>query len=170
MRQHVVYYYHGVEIYNVKIEHQVYSLRLPSASSIFNAEANAILLALKFVASSDSLSCLLAIESCKTLSPFSLKKDEIYKSFVAIGKMSFFTWIPSQINIHGNTVFDQEAKDALDDPISNCSIPFSDLKPYIMKYSETAGTSTFMTNCTKYIPSLAGLPVLKVKIGNIKQF
>jgi hypothetical protein len=55
------------------------------------------------------------------------------------------------------TVFDQEAKDALDDPISNCSIPFSDLKPYIMKYSETAG-----------IPSLAGLPVLMVKIGNIK--
>jgi hypothetical protein len=47
--------------------------RLPSASSIFSAEANAILLALKFVASSDknkfmicsdSLSYLLAIESC----------------------------------------------------------------------------------------------------------
>ena len=54
---------------------QVYSVRLPSASSIFSAEANAILLALKFVASSDkskfmicseSLSSLLAIESCKT--------------------------------------------------------------------------------------------------------
>jgi hypothetical protein len=84
-----------VEIYNVKIEHQVYSLRLQSASSIFSAEANAILLALKFVASSDSLSCLLAIERCKTLSPFSLKIVEIYKSLVAIGKMSFFTWIPS---------------------------------------------------------------------------
>jgi len=50
---------------------QVDSPRLPSASSIFSAEANAILLALKFVASSDesnilicsdSLSCLLAIE------------------------------------------------------------------------------------------------------------
>ena len=38
---------------------------------------------------------LLAIESCKTLSPFSLKIVEIYKSFVAIGKMSFFTWITS---------------------------------------------------------------------------
>ena len=58
---------------------QVDSLRLPSASSIFSAEANAILLALKFVVSSDeskfmicsdSLSCLLAIESCKTQNPF----------------------------------------------------------------------------------------------------
>jgi hypothetical protein len=57
---------------------QVYSARLPSASSIFGAEANAIHLALKFVASSekskfmicsDSL-CLLAIERCKTQSPF----------------------------------------------------------------------------------------------------
>jgi len=32
---------------------QVYSTRLPSASSIFSAEANAIPLALKFIASSD---------------------------------------------------------------------------------------------------------------------
>jgi hypothetical protein len=46
---------------------------------IFSAEANAILLALKFIASSDkskfmicsdSLSCLLVIESCKTQNPF----------------------------------------------------------------------------------------------------
>jgi hypothetical protein len=58
---------------------QVYSARLPSASLIFSAEANAILLALKFIASSDkskfmicsdSLSCLLVIESCKTQNPF----------------------------------------------------------------------------------------------------
>jgi hypothetical protein len=58
---------------------EVYSARLPSGSSIFSAEANAILLALKFVASSDkskfmicsdSLSCLLTIESCKTQNPF----------------------------------------------------------------------------------------------------
>ena len=49
---------------------QVYSARIPSTSSIFSAETNAILLALKFVASSekskfmicsDFLSCLLAL-------------------------------------------------------------------------------------------------------------
>jgi ribonuclease HI len=85
---------------------QVYSTRLPSANSIFNAEDNAIILALKFVASSDktkfmicsdSLSCLLAIESCTTQNPFILKIVEIYKSLVAIGKHVIFTWIPSHM-------------------------------------------------------------------------
>ena len=53
---------------------QVNPLRLPPASSIFSAEANAMIHALKFATSSieskfiicsDSLSCLLTIESCK---------------------------------------------------------------------------------------------------------
>jgi hypothetical protein len=44
---------------------------------------------------SDSLSCLLAIESCKTQNPFILKIVEIYKSLVAIGKHAIFIWIPS---------------------------------------------------------------------------
>jgi hypothetical protein len=61
---------------------QVCSLRLSSASSIFGAEANTMLLSLKFVASSDeskfmicsdSISCLLAIENRKTQNPFILK-------------------------------------------------------------------------------------------------
>ena len=30
------------------------------------------------------------------------------------------------IDIHGNTVVDQEAKDTLDDPVSNCSVPYTD--------------------------------------------
>ena len=121
---------------------QVYSARLPSASSIFSAEATAIRLALKFVASSekskfmicsDSLSCLLAIESCKIQNPFILKIVEIYKkkSLVAI---VIFTSIPIRIGIQGNIVVDQEAKNALDDPVSNCSIPYIDFKPLIMTY------------------------------------
>jgi ribonuclease HI len=45
-----------------------------------------------------------------------MKIVEIYKSLVAIGKHVIFTWIPSHIGIHGNTVVDREAKNALDDP------------------------------------------------------
>ena len=95
-----------------------------------------MLLALKFVASSekskfmicsDSLSCLLAIECCKSQNPFILKIVEIYKNLVAIGKHVIFTWMPSHIGIHGSTVVDQEAKNALDDPVSNGSIPYTDL-------------------------------------------
>jgi hypothetical protein len=40
-----------------------------------------------------------------------------------------FTWIPSHIGIHETTVVD-----ALDDPIFSCSIPYTDVKPFIMKY------------------------------------
>jgi ribonuclease HI len=121
----------------------VYSTRLPSATSTFSAEDNAMLLALKFVASSDkskfmicsdSLSCLVAIESCKTQSPYILKIVEIDKSLVAIVKYVIFTWIPSHIGIHGKTVVDKEAKNALNDPESDCSIPYNDFKPLIMRY------------------------------------
>jgi hypothetical protein len=53
---------------------------------------------------SDSLSCLLVIESCKTQNPLILKIVEIYKRLVAIGKHVIFIWIPSLIGIHGSTV------------------------------------------------------------------
>ena len=65
----------------------------------------------KFMICSDSLSCMLAIESCKSLNPFILKIVEIYKSLVAIGKHVIFTWIPMHIGTHGNTVVDKEAKE-----------------------------------------------------------
>jgi hypothetical protein len=86
-----------------------------------------MLLVLKFVASSDKsksmicsdfLSCLLAIKSCQTQNAFILRIAEIYKSRVTIGKH----------------VVDQEAKDAIDDPVSSYSIPYTDLKPFIMKH------------------------------------
>jgi hypothetical protein len=76
----------------------------------------------------------LAIESCKTQNTFILKFVEIYKSLVAIGKHVIFTWIPIHIGIHGNTGVQREAKNALDDPVSNCFIPYSDIKPLIVKY------------------------------------
>jgi hypothetical protein len=53
---------------------------------------------------------------------------------VAIGKHVIFTWIPSHIGIHGNTVVDREAKNAMDDPVSKYYIPYSDIKPLIVKY------------------------------------
>jgi hypothetical protein len=61
----------------------------------------------------DTYSCLLAIESCKTQNPYILKIVEIDKSLVAIVKHVIFTWIPSHIGIHGKTVVDKEAKNAL---------------------------------------------------------
>ena len=76
---------------------------------------------------SDSLSCLLTIESCKTQHPLILNIVEIDKSSVAISKHVIFTWIPSHIqnvDIHGNTDVDLKAKDALYNPISICVFLF----------------------------------------------
>jgi hypothetical protein len=83
---------------------------------------------------SDFLSCLLAIKSCRPQNPFILEIVEIYKSLVAIGTHVIFTWIPSYIGIHENTVVHQVAKNALDDPVSNCSIRYTDFKPFIVIY------------------------------------
>ena len=105
---------------------------------------------------SDSLSCVLAIESSKTQKIFVLKIVEIDKSLVAIGKHVIFTWIHSHIDIHGNTVVEQVAKNALDDPVSNCSIPYTDFTPLIMTYIfkrwQDSWDQQIITNCTKYIP------------------
>jgi hypothetical protein len=118
---------------------------------------------------SDSLSCLLAIESCKTQNPFILKIVEIYKSLLVIGKHVIFTWIPSHIGIHGNTFVDQEAKNALDDPVSNCSIPYTDFKPLIMTYILKRWQDCWdqqIYNKLHEMHSLVGkTPVLTVKIG-----
>ena len=56
------------------------------------------------------------------------------KFIKALLLLVIFTLIPSYIGIDGNTVVDQQAKNALVDPVSNCSIPYSDFKPFIMKY------------------------------------
>jgi hypothetical protein len=65
--------------------------------------------------------------------------------------------IPSHIGIHGNTVVDQGAKNASDDPVSNCSIPYADFKTLIMKYilkhwQDSWDQQIYKINCTKYIP------------------
>jgi len=53
---------------------QVYSVRLPSASSIFSAEANAILLALKFVAFSDKSKLMICSDFKSFIMKYILKR------------------------------------------------------------------------------------------------
>ena len=124
-------------------EQRVASVRLSSNSSIFTAEARAILLALKFVSSghakkavicSDSLSCLLAISNFKFKNPIILHILEKHRDLINRGREIVFCWIPSHIGIRGNTVADREAKAALGKPITHFRVPHTDLKPRILKY------------------------------------
>jgi hypothetical protein len=68
------------------------------------------------------------MESCKTQNLFILEIAEIYKSLVVIGKHVISPWIHTHIGIHGNTAVDWEANDTLDNPIANCSIPYTHFK------------------------------------------
>ena len=89
---------------------RVASLRLPSSSSIFTAEARAIVLAMKFLSSSktkkavicsDSLSCLQAIKKFNNRNPVILEIIELHRKLVRRGMDIYFLWIPSHIGIFG---------------------------------------------------------------------
>jgi ribonuclease HI len=121
----------------------VVQCRLPDHSSIFSAEAKAILLALefvelqrsdRFVVFSDSLSCLQAIHYAKWSSPF--VRDILEKChFLSLyGKEVHFCWIPSHVGIAGNERADSAAKDALQFAISDIRLPHTDYKQMVKSY------------------------------------
>jgi len=118
----------------------VTTARLPVFSSIFSAEAHAILLALdfidnndsgQFVVFSDSLSCLQAINNAKWASPLICDILEKCHFLLLSGKEIHFCWIPSHVGITGNDKADFEARAALQFPVSDCQVPSSDYKQMI---------------------------------------
>ena len=111
--------------------------RLPAHSSIFSAEAKAILLALnfiedhdsnRFVIFSDSLSCLQAIHSSKWTSPLIREILEKCHFLSLHDKEVHFCWVPSHVGIPGNERADAAAKAALQLAISELRIPHTDYK------------------------------------------
>jgi ribonuclease HI len=118
----------------------VVTARLPDHSSIFSAEAHAILLALdfidrldscKFVVFSDSLSCLQAMHNVKWASPLIRHILEKCHLLSLAGKAIHFCWIPSHVGITGNERADAEAKAALQNEISDCTVPHTDYRQLV---------------------------------------
>jgi ribonuclease HI len=111
-------------------------VRLPDHASIFSAELHAIILSLEFVYASeksnfvvctDSLSSLQAIEGAKFENPFVVEILNLYLQLINRGKHIIMCWIPSHIGIRGNDMADKAAKEALELPISDIKIPYTDL-------------------------------------------
>ena len=84
------------------------SLPLPSASSIFTVEVNAIYFALIFATSSDkfyfiiclhSITCLLATGTGKSQKPFIFQIIEMYLNLVDMRRKIIYLWIPGDGNI-----------------------------------------------------------------------
>ena len=114
--------------------------RLPKFSSIFSAEMQAIMLALDFIESSihdkflilsDSLSSLQAINNRKFDSPVVQQVLEKCHFLSTTDKIVSFCWIPSHVGISGNERADAAATSALNFPVSDIKIPYSDLKQRI---------------------------------------
>ena len=102
-------------------------------TSIYTAELQAILLALKqayqsqeskFMIFSDSLSALQALENLKTDHPLLIQMQEFLHKINADEKEIVFMWVPWHVGIRGNEVADRTAKKAIDNK------PTADLMPF----------------------------------------
>jgi len=114
--------------------------RLPDNSSIFSAEARAILLSLnivrfsandRFLILSDSLSCLQSIENQKLNHPSILEIIIHIHQLIVDGKQLVFMWLPSHTGLAGNVSADAAAKAALNLPESQIPVAYSDFYPLI---------------------------------------
>ena len=122
------------------------SKRLPDGSSIFSAEATAIILALDYynampavrhdvVIYSDSLSCLQAIQGEDTEHPLLCRIMNLLWKLNDKGTHVKFCWIPSHCGIEGNEAADKLAKESLGLNIDALlGIYHADLKPQVNAY------------------------------------
>ena len=133
----------GAAAVSMEHPHQPFKHRLLDNSSIYSAELQAILLALKkvyqskdtnFLILSDSKSSLEALNSKKMDHPLLVEILELYNSLLLEDKDIIFIWVPSHIGIRGNTLADQAAKEALSGPVNSKHSVYNDFKPLVIKY------------------------------------
>jgi len=117
----------------------VSSIWLPGATSIFNAELHAILLALDvvrkskekhFLLFSDSYSSLIALGGSHIDHGAIYKYLKTYSTVTNCGKTVIICWIPGHVGIPGNERADSVAKAALSFPISPVKISVTDFHPH----------------------------------------
>ena len=126
-------------------KHPNYSdtVRLMDDSSVFNAELEGVLSAIKYIKKkkisrsviyTDSLSVIQALQSKTFMNP------NIVHIFNLLRKLPLqahviFAWIPSHVGISGNEKADELAKTALNQPLpQGRQIIWSDLKPKVNMY------------------------------------
>ena len=114
------------------------AIRLLGATSIFNAELHAILLALDvvrrskekhFLLLSDSHSSLIALGGSHVDQDTIYKYFKTYSTFTNSGKTVILCWIPGHVGIPLNERADRVAKDALSLPISPVKVSAMDFLP-----------------------------------------
>ncbi len=133
----------GAAVYCPRDPDKSCQIRLKDNTSVFNAELEGFLMALKtinpktkqnHVIFSDSLSALQSIRH-----PVGVNR-RIQKIFQELEKLKncrlCFVWIPGHAGIKGNERVDRLAKSALQEPVNkNKFLHFSDFKPLTQKYN-----------------------------------
>ena len=117
--------------------------RLPKDTSVFNAELNAVLMALKYFLATDSPLCFIFTDSQSVLSVlqhvFSAHNivQEIHGILYKLkqkGRQVCLCWVPAHVGIIGNELADQTAKEASQLPIvAELPVMSRDLHPSIKK-------------------------------------
>jgi ribonuclease HI len=146
------------------------SCRLPDGTSIFSAEAKAILLALQhikttnsnqFIIFSDSLSCIQAIKNCQINNPIILDILELHDSINTSEVV--FCWLPGHVGIKGNTLADAAAKAAHAATVLPMSIPYSDVKQNVNSYIKSVRQAKWNTEINnklqKHQPLIGFTPI-----------
>ena len=119
---------------------RVSNKRLPSHSSIFTAEARAIIFALEmaqrstsnhFLILSDLLSCLQSIRNRDTSCPLIAEALCCIHDMLHARTRLVFMWVLSHVGLAGNSAADTAAKAAVLMPIINLTLPYSDYLPLI---------------------------------------
>ena len=125
---------------------------LHKQSSIFTAEANALLQALKwikvsllkkFIIFSDSHPCLEAICALYPKDAIIRAIRETYTEIKRQGKEVVLCWVPSHIGIDGNEAADTAAKKALRWPVGADQIPYTDVLPMTKTHVMKSWQSTW---------------------------
>ena len=119
-----------------------FSKRLPNKASIFTAEMEALVSALRFVKVSVAKKFIIFSDSKSVLQALLSKWEHpsvicIMRFLVALHtkhKSVVFCWLPSHMGIIGNEKADVAAKDALNKEITEVLLPFSDARQYIGKH------------------------------------
>ena len=121
-----------------------HKIALPKKASIFTAELTAIKTALdlidqlpithRFIIFSDSKSALEAIQNRTFNNPIVIEILEQLFNLAMLGHEVVMAWVPSHVGIPGNERADKAAKEAVNEPILNPKIPYTDLKTQIHRH------------------------------------
>ncbi|KAL5015900.1 hypothetical protein ScPMuIL_005489 [Solemya velum] len=91
----------------------------------------------EFIIFSDSLSCLQALHSLKFKNPIISTILAKHSCLLSREKTVVLCWLPSHVGIRGNERVDSAAKEALNSPITDFKMLYTDFHYYIFKYIRT---------------------------------